>query len=157
MMSCRVLRMEKKDKRAISFDSEDGNGANAAQSQLRKRFELGGNSTSTTHPSMLRAIDRATTRPEANDVIPEEGTRGRNGRPTIPTPRPLISLGAIPRRLVDEKGMLSLPLDHRSAFLLMSIDGRTSIRSLVDVTGMQPEEVLVLVERLVELRAVSIL
>lgn len=159
--------MEKKDKRAISLDAghlrneEDVSGATPNISQLRKRFELGGDSNSTTQPS-FRAFARTTPPPVANDEgtpesTPDSTSRGRNGRPTIPTPRPLISLGAIPRRLVDENEMMSLPLDHRAAFLLMSIDGRTPIRSLVDVTGMQPEEVLVLVERLVELKAVALL
>ena len=125
MMSCRVLRMESKS---------------PGQSQLRRRFELGGDSTSST----LR------------NVIPFD-RRGPNERPTLPTPRPRMSLDTVPTRLVDEKGMMALPLDPRSAFVLLNVDGKTPLGMLADLTAMSPEEVLVLVERLVELKAVALL
>jgi hypothetical protein len=123
MMSCRVLRMESKS---------------PGQSQLRRRFELGGDSTSTT----LR------------NVIPFD-RRSPNERPTLPTPRPRMSLGTVPTRLVDDKGMMALPLDPCAAFVLVNVDGKTPLGSLADVTGIPPEEVLLLVERLVELKAVA--
>jgi hypothetical protein len=119
MMSCRVLRMES---------------TSPGQSQIRRRFELGGNSASAT----LR------------NVIPFE-------RPTLPTPRPNLSLATVPTRLVDDKGMMALPLDPRAAFLLVNIDGKTPLGSLADLTTMTPEEVLVLVERLVEMKAIALL
>lgn len=165
--------MEKKyPRRAFISNDEDAN--SVARSQLRKRFELGGDTTSTTQPNVVRNLDvvpridsrgdrsdRKTTRPKAEDsrrdVVTSENGAGPNERPTIPTPRPRISLGAVPRRLVDERAMMTLPLDHRAAFVLMSIDGKTAIRSLIDVTGMAPDEVLVLVERLVELKAIALL
>lgn len=174
-MNAWAPRMEKKyPRRAFISNDEDAN--SVARSQLRKRFELGGDTTSTTQPNVVRNLDviprldvvprgdrsdRKTTRPRAEEsrreVVTSENGAGPNERPTIPTPRPRISLGAVPRRLVDERAMLTLPLDHRAAFVLMSIDGKTAIRSLIDVTGMAPDEVLVLIERLVELKAIALL
>ena len=51
---------------------------------------------------------------------------------------------------------MMLPLDHRAAFILMHIDGKTNLRTLVDVTGMVPEEVVTMVERLLELHAIAL-
>lgn len=147
MMIVEALRMEKKQPRRAPT-SWDAEGSGVARSQLRKRFDLGGDTSGATHPN----VPRRTARPDGEDA-----TFTPNERPTIPTPRPRLALNAIPRRLVDEREMMQLPLDHRAAFVLMSIDGKTAIRSLIDITGMAPEEVLVLIERLVELKAVAIL
>lgn len=148
-----ALRMEKKqDRRALaSYDADDVN--NVARSQLRKRFDLGGTPSTTTQPSVAsRPNDRRTTRPKA-----ESNPDSAHKRPTIPTPRPRLGLACVPRRIVDNDAMMKLPLDSRAAFVLMHIDGKTSLRTLIDVAGMPPDEVVVLVERLVELRAVAIL
>lgn len=153
-------RMEKKnDRRALaSYDADDVN--NVARSQLRKRFDLGGSTSSTTQPNFdsrgendRSRNDRRTTRPRGES--PPDSSAHK--RPTIPTPRPRLGLACVPRRLVDDNQMLKLPLDHRAAFVLMHIDGKTSLRTLIDVAGMPADEVVVLVERLVELRAVSVL
>ncbi|MBX3225955.1 MAG: hypothetical protein KIT84_29735 [Labilithrix sp.] len=129
-----------------SYDADDVGGASQQRSQLRKRYDLGGASSGATSPHL-----RETARPRA------PSSHDENTRPTIPTPRPRLALGAIPRRLVDDREMLALPLDHRAAFVLMHIDGKTPLRTLVDVTGMLPEEVVTLVERLLELKAIAIL
>lgn len=157
------LRMEKKIPRRAPLSADDD--ANSARSQLRKRFELGGDSTSAPHPR-VRSRDHGAhgdrkPLPRGEDESPSgadaDADANENERPTLPTPRPRIALGAVPRRLVDDNELKELPLDHRAAFVLTSIDGKTPIRSIIDVTGMPPEEVIVLVERLVELKAVALL
>jgi hypothetical protein len=157
--------MEKKqNRRAVaSYDEQVGQ---SARSQLRRRFDLGGDSTATTQPNVIRSADfraeRKTARPDPRAFEPIEPAdpydgSDENTRPTIPTPRPRLALGCVPRRIVDDKEMMALPLDHRAAFLLMHIDGKTPLHTLIDVTGMHADEVVVLVERLVELHAVAVL
>lgn len=131
---------------------EEESAQSVIRSQLRKRFDLGGSSTSATSPDVL---NRKTTRPKA-PAAEARDHEGENTRPTIPTPRPRLALTCVARRIVDEKEMLALPLDHRAAFVLMHIDGKTNLRTLIDVTSMPPEEVVALVERLVELRAIAL-
>lgn len=165
-MNAWALMEKKYPRRPFTSSDEDVN--SVARSQLRKRFDLGGDSTSTTQPNVLKQNERKTTRPKPNSAIAPairelvtsdaaNDSSNESSRPTIPTPRPRISLAAVPRRLVDESQMMSMPLDSRAVFLLMAIDGKTALRSLIDVTGMAPEEVVVLVERLIELKAVAVL
>lgn len=144
--------METKKKRASvsSYDADDA-GSAVQRSQLRKRYDLGANSSTETSTN-VRPNERETARPSAPDIPALDV----NTRPTIPTPRPRLALGGIPSRLVDDNQMRALPLDHRAAFVLMHIDGKTPIRTLVDVTGMMPDELVTLVERLLELKAISI-
>jgi len=144
-----LVDSKKKRPSVSSYDVDDVGSASAQRSQLRKRYDLDGSSSAETAPNIS---SRETVRPRA----PSSGET-ENTRPTIPTPRPRLALGAIPRRLVDAKEMLALPLDHRAAFVLMHIDGKTTVRTLVDVTGMLPDELVSLVERLLELKAISVL
>lgn len=76
------------------------------------------------------------------------------GESGIPTPRPKLSLAAIPRRAMGEAELRSLPLDHRAGFVLAHIDGLTSVRTLVDVCGMSHDMLAGVVERLLALRAI---
>lgn len=149
----RLYLVEKKEQRvSISSvdDATDQNGALANKSQMRRRFDFGGQSSGVTSPNVQT---RKTTRPGA---LREEEAEPASKRPTIPTPRPRLSLGAIPRRIIDTSSMMKLPLDHRTAFVLMHIDGKTNMRTLIDITGMVPEEVVTMVERLLELHAIAI-
>ena len=51
---------------------------------------------------------------------------------------------------------MKLPLDSRAAFVLMHVDGKTNLRTLIDVTGMIPDEIVVILERLLELHAIAL-
>ena len=146
----RLHLVENKKKRASlsSYDADDLGAVN--KSQMRRRFDLGGDTSGVTAPNLSA---RKTTRPGAQSKTDSEPP---SKRPTIPTPRPRLSLGAVPRRLVNDKEMMRLPLDHRAAFVLMHIDGKTNLRTLIDVTGLVPEEVVALVERLLELQAIAL-
>lgn len=145
--------VDKKEKRAsvASYDDAD-EAASANRSQMRRRFDFGGQPSSVTAPNVQT---RKTARPSA-EAASADDEEPASKRPTIPTPRPRLSLGAIPRRIVDNNGVMLLPLDHRAAFVLMHIDGKTNLRTLIDVTGMVPEEVVAMVERLLELHAIAL-
>ena len=52
--------------------------------------------------------------------------------------------------------LLALPLDHRAGFVLAHIDGKTSMRTLLDVCGMSHDEIAEVLERLVKLRAIDL-
>lgn len=121
-------RLELVVDRTTLDEGDAGEPASAVQeSQIRRRYEL---------PS---------------------DTHDPHQRPTLKTPPPRLGLGAIPRRLVGDREMRSLPLDHRAAFVLSHVDGRTNLRSLIDVTGLVADEVVALIERLIELKAVATL
>jgi len=104
-------------------------------SQLRRRFALDAD------PS---AADRA---PGFVEDEPEHG---------VPTPRPKMPLSCIPRRVVGERELLTLPLDHRAGFLLTHVDGATSLRTLMDISGMTHDETIALVEQLVALSVIRL-
>lgn len=153
--------VEKKETRLSLVSNDADESASANKSQMRRRFDLGGQTSSASHdaPRGLGATHpnvqtRKTTRPGAPASTIDEDPVSK--RPTIPTPRPRLSLGAIPRRIIDNNGVMLLPLDHRAAFVLMHIDGKTNMRSLIDVTGMVAEEVVAMVERLLELHAIAL-
>jgi hypothetical protein len=151
-----------------------------ATSQLRRRFAI------EVEKEVRRAaaeIERSTKRPDLRrepsdmriDIVedtprPSPGTRAGKTRETrdgktkrstrdtkdIPTPRPRIAMSCIPRRVMTERELLALPLDHRAGFVLAHIDGKTNIRTLVDVCSMSPEEIHTTIERLVELGVIRL-
>ncbi|OJY28701.1 MAG: hypothetical protein BGO98_07550 [Myxococcales bacterium 68-20] len=74
----------------------------------------------------------------------------------VPTPRPKLPLSCVPRRVVDERTLLTLPLDHRAGFVLAHIDGATDIRTLIDVCGLPQDELVALIEQLRVLHAIEL-
>ncbi len=62
----------------------------------------------------------------------------------------------MPRRLMSDKDLVGLPLDHRMGFVLAHIDGGTDIRTLTDVCGMTLEDVADVIERLVQLGVIKL-
>jgi hypothetical protein len=152
-----ALNMDNQKKQR-SFSSVDADEVGAAKSQLRKKVDLG-SSTPTTRPSVLRPTTPIHGRRTSQAVIVDAvlADERQNARPTIPTPaRPRVALSCIPRRMVTDTELMALPLDHRAAFVLMNVDGRTSIRSLIDVTGMDAEELVAMIERLHDMSAISL-
>lgn len=72
------------------------------------------------------------------------------------TPRPRLSLEAVPRLLADAAIIRALPLGPRDGFLLAHLDGENDLRTLVDITGMTRLEVSMIIEKLVDLGAVEV-
>ena len=81
------------------------------------------------------------------DDEPEDG---------VPTPRPKLPLSCVPRRVIDERTLLSLPLDHRAGFVLAHVDGATDIRTMIDVCGLPQDELVALIEQLLALRVIEL-
>jgi hypothetical protein len=114
----------------------------AATSQLRRRFEL----------EVELELKRGTASAEhaAPEFLATEPVDG------VRTPRPKMPMSCIPRRTMNETQIRSLPLDHRAGFLLAHIDGKTNVRTILDVCGMSQDEVVQLIERLLALRAIML-
>jgi len=74
----------------------------------------------------------------------------------VPTPRPRLPMSLVPKKLMDDRKVLSLPLDHRAGFVLAHIDGVTNIRTMTDVCGMTQDELSEVVERLVDLKVIKL-
>lgn len=66
-----------------------------------------------------------------------------------------IPAGA-PRMLKTRGELASAPIDHRDAFVLSLIDGRTSTQGLVDLAAMPDGEVVAILDRLAKLGIVSL-
>ncbi len=61
-----------------------------------------------------------------------------------------------PKLLASRAMLARAPIDSRAAFLLSMIDGNNTIESLVDATGMSPEEVRSTLERCARLGLVEL-
>lgn len=88
-------------------------------------------------------------------------TEGFEGRPTDDTagpstPRPRLSLDAVPRVIADVAFIRVLPLGPRDAFLMAHLDGKSDLRTLVDVTGMTRLEVSMILEKLADLGVIEV-
>ncbi|MBX3213443.1 MAG: hypothetical protein KF850_15505 [Labilithrix sp.] len=118
--------------------------AESATSQLRRRFDLA------SEIEASRDRERAALAPREPGFVAEEPADG------VPTPRPRMPLSCIPRRVMDERTLLTLPLDHRAGFVLAHVDGETSIRTLIDVCGLPHDELVALVTGLLALRAIEL-
>ncbi len=114
----------------------------AVASQVRRRFDP-------REVTESLEANRPTARPQPG-FVPFDPTEN------VPTPRPKMPMSCVPRRLIPDRELTSLPLDHRTAFVLMNIDGHTSLRELVDLTSIVPDELTILLRGLVELGAISL-
>jgi len=73
-----------------------------------------------------------------------------------PTPKSEIASSAIPRLVAEGEAIRDLPLGAREGFILAHVDGATSVRTLVDVSGMTAIEVSRIVAKLVALHVVEV-
>ncbi len=106
-------------------------------SHMRPRFDL------------AKALEQARIR-EVRDVNKE----ARRLASRAATPRPQLPMGCVPRRAMARREVVKMPLDHREGFVLALIDGETTIRTLVDLSGMPEPEVCAVIERLIALRVI---
>ena len=81
---------------------------------------------------------------------PDEDSSG------VPTPKPRLPVSLVPKRLMDERKLMKLPLDHRAGFVLGHIDGVTNLRTMTDVCGMTSEELSEVIDKLVELKVIKL-
>jgi hypothetical protein len=67
-----------------------------------------------------------------------------------------LMLHTVPRlaRARDELG--KAPLAHRDWYILALIDGQTSVQALVDIAGMEPDDVLRILQRLRRLALITL-
>lgn len=98
----------------------------------------------------MRPVDWSGVRAREPGFVEDEPEDG------VPTPRPKLPLSCVPRRVVDERTLLTLPLDHRAGFVLAHVDGATDIRTLIDVCGLPQDELVALIEQLRALHAIEL-
>lgn len=67
-----------------------------------------------------------------------------------------IPRDAVPWVIVPFTRLRELALDHRAGFVLSFVDGRTTVETIVDVSGMPAREVVDILVRLVEARAIEL-
>jgi hypothetical protein len=67
-----------------------------------------------------------------------------------------VQLGDVPRVVARVSGLDGLPIDHRMGFVLGLVDGRTSVETMIDISGMQKPEVLAIVEHLLVLGVIAV-
>lgn len=107
----------------------------------------------------------------ASDVVP--ATRVSTKPPSRPrTSRPPLRVdevgdaavrlavkaarSAAPRVLVTRAELARSPIDHREAFVVSLIDGKTDVAGLVDAAGLPRGEVMAILERLVRIGVVAL-
>ena len=61
-----------------------------------------------------------------------------------------------PKLLQSRDELMHAPIDHRDAFVLSLIDGKSNIAAIVDSSGMRSEEIAAILERLAGLGIVSL-
>ena len=146
---------------AASPEERHTDPSNAMTSQMRRRWEVPDDEAVTTRfvsprsaatpTTIMPAVSSPSTpsRPEPGFVEdePEDG---------IPTPRPRMAMTAVAERVVSDRELVALPLDHRAGFVLSHIDGTTDLRTLIDLCGMSHEELVAVVDRLLALRAIRL-
>src|SRR5688572_16944780 len=72
------------------------------------------------------------------------------------TPRPSLALDSIPRVVADVTFIRLLPLRPRDAFCLAHLDGRSDLRTVVDISSMPENEVIAILEKLIDLGVVEV-
>lgn len=108
-------------------------------SELVSGSELPPPRSSHQRPALRRPIPR-------EDFAPDEDPAA--------TPRPVgggIALEAVPHVVAPAARLTSLPLDHKAGFILASIDGESTVQTLIDVSGLPPHDVVGTLRRLLEL------
>jgi hypothetical protein len=55
----------------------------------------------------------------------------------------------IPALAIERAQLMRLHLDHHAGFLLSLVDGRTTVETLLDLSGMQTDETLRLLDELI--------
>jgi hypothetical protein len=111
--------------------------------------------------------------PSVEDVSPatSTGQRRRHSseretirRPTTweieeeaaPTPRPRVAFTHVPRVIMTPRQVRELPLVARAGFILAHVDGTTTVQTIVDISGMDADEVLRVLDQLLVFGVISV-
>jgi hypothetical protein len=71
--------------------------------------------------------------------------------PTSSDVRRVVPFAAVPWLVVPHDTLVSLPLDSRSAFILSLVDGRCTVEMILDMSGMNEDETMDLLQKLMRL------
>jgi hypothetical protein len=85
--------------------------------------------------------------------VPKHRDRSRESVPTVPPP---VALSSIPKQVMPNDELVTLPLDHRAGFLLAHMDGATSLRTIIDISGMPQNELTNLIEVLLAFNVIRL-
>lgn len=122
--------------------------------------------------------NRIPTRPEMRAVTTRSGTPLSDTTPTplLPPPGPQpprqtilagnvpaapedlalhLMLHSVPRLARPREELGKAPLAHRDWYILALVDGQTSVRALVDIAGVEPDDVLRILQRLRRLTLIT--
>ena len=67
----------------------------------------------------------------------------------VPEDLPLdLLLRSVPRVVRSRDELDDAPIEHRDCYILALLDGETSVKGLVDIAGMEPDDVLRILQRL---------
>ncbi len=70
--------------------------------------------------------------------------------------RPVVSLFAVPWLVVSYVDLQRLPLDARAGFVISLVDGRCTVRMMLDISHMPEDETLDILRELVRLGAIEL-
>jgi hypothetical protein len=120
--------------------------------------------------SGVRDRSRARPAPEDDTIPPASAERISGRRPR--TSRPPVRIDDVgdaavaiaskavltfaPKLLKTRSELKHAPIDHRDAFVLSLIDGKSSLAAIVDSSGMGGEEIAAILERLAGLGIVAL-
>jgi hypothetical protein len=159
-------------------DSPSSNSNSNSSSSLSERIPHSVERTSRNPPERMSRNPPAATNSSRPSQGPRRATasweaesptgtrRKRSGRPPVTVDEvgvAAVKLARTTRRqdsapkLVASRGMVSkAPIDTRAAFVLSLIDGRNTVDAIVDMSGMNEDEVKAILDRLARLGLISL-
>jgi hypothetical protein len=76
--------------------------------------------------------------------LPEDGALG-------------LLLETVPRIIRSKDELSRAPIEHRDWYVLALLDGQTSVQGIVDISGMDPDDVLRILQRLRRLALITLI
>jgi hypothetical protein len=67
-----------------------------------------------------------------------------------------LLLQTLPRVIRSKDDVARAPLEHRDWYVLALLDGQTSVQGIVDISGMEPDDVLRILQRLRRLGLITL-
>jgi hypothetical protein len=138
----------------------------------RDRFDIIEQPTQPSAQNPLRSGKHPSFRePSVEDVSVKTGQHRRHSseretirRPTtwdieeeaVATPRPRVAFAHVPRVIMTARQVKELPLVARAGFILAHIDGTTNVQTIVDISGMDADEVLHVLDQLLVFGVISV-
>jgi hypothetical protein len=120
--------------------------ARESESKLRVSVPMPMDSKSSATVRRADPLARAAALPREEPIIFDD-----SDRITSELPLPLdvrLTTASVPVLAMSAAQMRGMQLDHRAGFILSHVDGVSSVETILDVSGMQSNEVLELLEEL---------